>query len=289
MKTSLFSFALIVLLFLGQPMAGFCGAHHKGPELSDLPERAQKTIKAQIRGAKLLCIDPSVDNGQINYFVEIQKSGHETSFEVDQEGTLTRIQVALAETPQIVQKTIKSEIANGSIVYIDKFPDEDMPTYSVEFTKDGQDRSLTVDEDGDILDREVFLDELPTSLHKAIKSNVRGGRLGEIHEVYEDEEMSYSVNVTRHRKPMPFSLDDDGNLINAVVLLEETPSVVQKAIRTKITDAYLEQITLYVKDGKKTYDVTCTQADIVESFEVTNEGKIITTETPTDGVPRIGV
>lgn len=289
MKTTLFALTLITFLTLGDPLPARCAAHYKGPELESLPDAARKTIKTQSRGSKLLCIDPSIDNGQIVYTVELKKSGHDFSFVVDDDGTLVRVQVALAETPASVQAAIKTELAGGSVDCIDKVPDEDAATYDVEITRSGRDRSFTVSEDGNIVDREVFLEELPEAIQKAVKAQAKGGRLGDIKEVYEDEEMTYSVNLTRHRKAMPFSLDDEGNLVNAVVALEETPAAVQKAIQGKLADAYIEQITLYIKSDKKTYTVTFTRADAVDSFEVTSEGKIIKTDEPADGVPRIGL
>jgi uncharacterized membrane protein YkoI len=288
MKTILSTLILITLISFGPSQAALGTAHYKGPEMESLPDAVQKAIKSESRGSRILCIAQAIDEGQTFYNVELLKSDREFSFEVNEEGIVMRIQVALEETPELVQKAIKTEAGSGSIHFIDKIPDEDTPTFIVEMTKDGHDRTFTVSEDGEMISREVFLNELPETIQKAIKTQAGSGRVGTLSQIFEDEEMSYSVELTRHRKSVPFTLDDEGNLLNAVVTLEDTPEPVQKAIRSKIADAYLEQITLYVKDGHKTYEVTYTRADAVASFEVTSEGKIILTEEPSDGVPRVG-
>jgi len=277
----------LILFVMGLEVPGFCAQKYKGPELIALPDGVQKTIKANLRGGKIKCIDEGIENDELFFTIEATRNSHDFTFEVSAEGTLNRLQVELSDAPADVQKAIHSEAGRARIDRIDKVLGDNDVTYEIDMTKNKRERSFSVTEDGNLLSKELFLDELSSRLQKTIRKNVGSGRLENIFIVIEDGEMSYSINYTRHRKTLSFSLDEGGKLINAVVLLEDTPPVVQNAIRAKLQNAYLEQIALYVEKGKNTYEVTYTAEDETDSFEVSNDGKIIDGMEPTDGVPKI--
>lgn len=277
----------LILFIAGFDVPGFCAAKYKGPELSALPDGVQKTIEANLQGGKIRCIDEGIDNDELFFTIEATKNCHDFAFEVGADGSLNRIQVDLSETPVAVQKAIHSEAGRAKIDRIDKVFGDDDVTYEIDMTRSNRERSFSVAEDGTLLCKELFLDELSSRLKKAIRKNVGSGRLDDIFVIIEDGEMSYSIGYTRHRKALSFSLDKKGKLVNAVVLLEDTPPVVQGAIRAKLQNGYLEQIALYIDNGKSTYEVTYTVDDETDSFEVSRDGKIINGMEPVDGVPKI--
>lgn len=281
---------LHVFAFLGifiSALSGYAAATYKGPELTTLPEAVQRTIKGQLHGAKIACIEESLDNGESLFTVEVKQQGKERSFVVSEDGSLSRVQVGLEETPAEVQATIRTQLGKGTLVQIDKFPGEDETSYDVEITRDGKDRAFTLSEDGTLLSVEMFLDETPSSVKKAVQAHVGTGRLGDIYKIFEDGEVSYQVNRSLHRHSMPFTLDAKGKLISAVVQIQDVPRCVQATITNKLGNAYLEDIQMYVEKGKNTYEITFTSADQSDSFEVSEDGKLMDSDTPVTRSPRM--
>ncbi len=289
MNRALQVFASVALAVLASGLTGFAAATYKGPELTTLPDAVQRAIKGQLHGAKLACVEESLDNGESLFTIEVKQQGNERSFVVAEDGSLSRVQVALEETPVEVQCAIRTQVGKGSLVQIDKFPGEDEVTYDVEITKDGKDRAFSVAEDGTLLSLEVFLDETPSSVRKAIQARLGSGRLGDIYKIFEDGEVSYQVNRSLHRRSLPFTLDAQGKLISAAVQIQDTPRSVQTTIRGKLGNAYLDDIQLCVEKGKTTYEVTFTAADQSDSFEVSEDGKLLDSDAPAHGGPTMSL
>ena len=177
-------------------------------------------------------------------------------------------------TPAPIQAGIREQLGDGTLVQIDKVMGEEGTFYHVEMTKERRDRDFAVTTNGALAWQEVFWGDLSPPTQKAIRAHVRSGRLGEIHQVVEKGQTSYRVEMTRHRKPMPFSVSAAGKLISAVVSLEETPPAVQSTIRKQVGDGYLDEIELSIDDDEKTYDVTFTKADQSRDFTVLANGRL---------------
>ena len=274
MNKSLLPLALVALLSL--PLSSRAALLYKGPELDSLPEAVQKTIKKQARHGHIRSIEETMEHDDSLFTVEFNDSeGAERIFVVAEDGTLTRLQVPLEQTPAAVQKTIRAQLGGGTLIWIDKMPDEPTVEYDVEMTKEGRDRSIIVAEDGTLSSMEIYLEEAPPAVQKAIRARLGSGRLGDIYKVIEDGEVSYEVSMTRHRKSLPFTLDANGQVMNAIVLLEEAPAAVQKTVRAKIAEGHLDEVLMSLEDGRVTYQITYTTADEAETFEVTGDGKIV--------------
>lgn len=280
MKLSLLG---ICAVLCGSLICGFGASAFKGPELESLPAAVQRTIKNQLHGGKLARVEEALDQGETVYNVEVKKSGRDRSFVVREDGALARVQVYLEELPVALRAAIQQVLGNGALVQIDKFPDEDETTYDIEMTKGDRDRAFTMNEDGTLLTMEVFLEETPAPVQKAIRARVGTGRLGDITKAYEEGEITYEVTMTRHRHPLPFSVNPDGRLVSASVLLEETPAAVQKAIHTKVGDGYIEEIVMFTDEGKTTYEVRFTKGDATDLFEVSKDGKLLNSSDQEEG------
>src|ERR1051325_1157332 len=103
---------------------------------------------------------------------------------------------ALAQLPVATQQTIRSQIGSGKLVSVEKDTEDGEVTYEVEMTRDGKTRSFTVDADGELIDEQMFLAELPGAVQKTIQTQVGKGSLGEIFKSAEDGEVSYDVEMT---------------------------------------------------------------------------------------------
>ncbi len=120
--------------------------------VSELPGTVRKTIQAQVGEGKLGEIDKTFEDGSFTYDVELTKNGVARSFTVGTDGKLLAAQVLLAETPEAVQKAIRTKVENGTVTRIDKNTEEEKIAYDVEAQKGGRKVSFSVDPDGNLTD-----------------------------------------------------------------------------------------------------------------------------------------
>jgi uncharacterized membrane protein YkoI len=274
MRKSFSTTVILIACSLFLASVGLSAPDYKGPALADLPEPAQKAIKEQLGDGKLVRIEESVKDEQAYYRVELTKAGSSRSFTVDDEGKLCRLQVSLEEAPDTVQAGIRQQLGDGKLVQIDKVSGEEGTSYEVEITKGERDREFTVNANGELTRMEFFLEETPASVQKAIRARLGSGRLGEIHRVVDKGQTTYRVEMTRHRKAMPFTVSSAGKLISAVVSLGETPTAVQRTIRGQVGNGYLDEVQWTVDEDEVNYDVTFTKADESKDFTVLANGKL---------------
>src|SRR5262245_38911594 len=78
--------------------------------------------------------------------------------------TETTTRVTLSELPAAAQKTVHSQLGKGKVGEIDKVVENGEVTYEVVLKK-AKERTITVAEDGQLLDMEVFLNETPAGVH----------------------------------------------------------------------------------------------------------------------------
>jgi len=274
MNTSLLGFCAALGLTIA---TSFGAAAYKGLALASLPSAVQRAIKDQLKDGAIASIEEAADTQDAAYEVEIRQKGRERSIAIREDGSLSREQVFIEETPAAVRHAIEEELGGGELVQVDKFPSDtaDETTFDIEMTKSGRDRRFEVDAQGQMLEIEVFLDELPSVARKTVQKRVGAGRLGDIYKVIEDEETTFEVSMTRHRHELPFSVGSDGRLLNAALLLEEVPDPVRKAIGARVGSGYMEGIDASYDDGRATYTVTVTRGDDTETFEVSAEGKVL--------------
>ena len=124
--------------------------------MREIPEAARKAIHDQAQAAKgkLGDINRVLDEGKVTYEVELTRDGRELSFTVGEDGKLLDQDVALADTPEKVQKAIRAKTAGGVLTKIEKnTEDEDGEvSYDVEAEQGGKKITFSVDADGELLD-----------------------------------------------------------------------------------------------------------------------------------------
>src|SRR6185312_6469761 len=79
-----------------------------------------------------------------------------------------RLERMLERLPAAVQKTIRAQVGDGKLSAIDRDNEDGRMSYDVEMVREGKTRSFTVSEEGDLIDTEVFLDELPPAAQQVI-------------------------------------------------------------------------------------------------------------------------
>src|SRR5215467_10211600 len=73
----------------------------------------------------------------------------------------TTTRVGLSDLSDSAQKTIRDHVGNGKVQEIDKIVHDGDVTYEAILKKGNRERTITVGEDGQLLDIEVFLNETP--------------------------------------------------------------------------------------------------------------------------------
>ena len=272
--SSLFVSGLLLLcLFLGFDAAA---AETNIVRLSDLPLTVRKTIHAQLNGARLGGICKSIEGGEVSYDVEMTSRGKTRSFTVSEEGELIAVQVFLPETPQTVQQAIRAQAGRQDLGDIFKYTEDGDVTYEVEMTKAGKTRTFSLSPDGKLLAMQMFLEETPAVIQKAIQKEMRGGTCDEIHKTTEDGEVNYDVTITRNGKSVSLTFDVKGALVYQAepVQISETPEAVQKTLKAQLAGAKLVSLEATIEEGKVTYEVELVKAGRRQSLSIKPDGQI---------------
>ena len=184
--------------------------------LDEAPSAVQKTIKAQIGTGALVGVDKIFDGGGTSYDVVMTtKGGQERGFTVEENGTLSSAEVAFAETPPAVQKTITAEVGAGKLGTVTRNFDE-TTTYDVEATTaGGKPREFSVANDGRLLSVRVTLEETPAEVQKTIREQIGTGKIRRIDKSFErrSKTLPYEVEGVKNGKPFNFSVGAAGKFL----------------------------------------------------------------------------
>jgi uncharacterized membrane protein YkoI len=246
-------------------------------ELSHLPPAVQKTIRAQIGDGKLDSIDKDPEDGEMIYDVEMVRDGTERGFTVDAKGKLIDEEVFLSELPAVVQQTIKKQVGNGTLSEIDKSVEDGETSYDVEMTSGGITRSFTSGTQGELFDVEMFLSELPAALQTAIRKQAGTDKLGEIDKCFDEDGVSYDVEVIGDTGSRTLSFEPDGEIFSTEedVTLSAAPEVVQAQIKSLVGDGKLLGVSKITDDGEVSYDVDLENGDEVKTVSLGLDGKVL--------------
>ena len=249
MKKFLASLAAVFLLVTGTALAV---DDAKPVTLSETSSAVQKAIAARIGDGKLDEIDRSNENGESVFEVDFTtKAGEEHDFTVADDGTLLSLGVVLAETPVAVQKTIRAQAGGWEVEGINKNVADADISFDVEVTKDGQEKSFNVANDGVLSSREVALTETPAAVQAAIKTQLGDGRLMSIEEDFDPAGNSFDVEaVAPDGGKKSFSVAPDGRLLSEEVTLEKLLPPARKIIRGKIGDGKILRIDRSLSEKK---------------------------------------
>ena len=141
---------------------------------------------------------------------------------------------AMADLPEPAQKAIKEQLGDGKLARIEEFIKDDQAHYRVELTKEGSDRSFTVDDDGKLCRLQISLEKAPDTVQAGIRQQLGDGKLVQIDKVSGEEGTTYEVEITKAGRDREFTVNANGELTRVEFFLEETPASVQKAIRARL-------------------------------------------------------
>ena len=193
----------------------------------------------------------------------------------------------LSRLPPAVRQAIHQQLGDGRLNSVDKDDEDGELTYDVVMTRAGRQRDFDVSSDGVLLDRQIFLSELPDVLQASIKGQTGRGTPGDIYESFEKDAVSYDVDVTNSDQTRSFTFASDGRLLTREVFLAELPPEVQQAIKKQIGGDNLDEIDESFEDSETSYDVTVVRAGKSRDFSVSLTGELIEEEVFEDELPAV--
>jgi hypothetical protein len=121
--------------------------------LSELPAVLQTAIHAQLGSGKLGDITKSMEDGEVDYDVEITQAGKTRTLTFAPDGTLSSEEedITLAQTPEAVRKEIQSLLGKGRLRSLSKVTEDKKISYDAEVKQDGKTKSFSVDAEGKLL------------------------------------------------------------------------------------------------------------------------------------------
>jgi uncharacterized membrane protein YkoI len=189
-----------------------------------------------------------------------------------------RLNREMAHLPPAVRKAIRAQVGDGQLDSIEKNTEDGEVSYDVEMVLDGKTRGFTVDDQGELLDKEVFLDELPPAVQRTIQKQTGKWTLDEIDKSVEDGETSYDVQIVLNDKTRGFTVDGDGELLDEEVFPGELPPAVRQTILKEAGAGTLGEIDKSVEDGETTYDAEITSDGKTRHITVDAKGTLLDTE-----------
>jgi hypothetical protein len=167
------------------------------------------------------------------------------------------------------------QLAGAKITDIERDDDREV-SYTVSYAaKGGPEHDFTVAEDGTLVSVEVMLDETPIPVQRAIKAQVGEGTIEAIEKSFEEDEISYDVDMKRKDGvERSFSVTLEGKLQAMQVALEEPPAAVRKTIEASLGTAKLEDIYHIFEEGETSYYVEVRRDGKLRDFSVAENGRL---------------
>jgi uncharacterized membrane protein YkoI len=136
---------LILVFCTAIAMAGEKRLNYK-----DLPPDVQKTAQRESQGATVRGYSKDVENGKIEYEVEMIVGGKSRDVSIDPSGKVLEVeqQVALEDVPAAAMAAVRKEVGGGSIRKIEEVRSGAETAYEAEILSNGKHREIRVLADG---------------------------------------------------------------------------------------------------------------------------------------------
>lgn len=185
--------------------------------LAETPAPVQAAIKTQIGAGKLQSIDETFSPEGITFDVEMNtKDGAARHFSVNPAGQLVSVELALSDISPAIQAAITSEAGPARIESIDKNFEPDGITFDITtMGRGGRERDFTISDNGTLLTREVFLENIPPGAQRTIREQIGNGHIIRIDRSAERESgvLPFVVQGRKNGLPFNFSVGPGGRFL----------------------------------------------------------------------------
>ena len=259
-RTSLWMAALALLFFLDGLSAAPPPQSPEGKLFYSLPTVVRRTLDEQTGDEGLASVvrTNTPDEPSVFLLQTTNKLGQVRALTVAADGKLLAKRMFTNELPVPVRKSIDAFVNGGDLVSVEQNIDDTFTeTYVAQTSRNHTNREFTVDDQGELLEWQVFLGELSPAIQERIKTQAAGAALGEITKSYDDMDydLVYDVEMTRNGTNRSFTVSTNGDLLEEQVFLGETPPAVQKAVKAEAKRGRVGTLQKSIEDGETYYNV----------------------------------
>jgi len=248
-----------------------------GLKMADLPPSVRTAIRAEVGKGRVTSVEKVTDDSDIVYDVEIRKNNKARNFTFDSEGGLLDREVFMDEVSAPVQDAIKKNAGAAEIQEITKTVAEGKTSYEVEYGSETAPRTFTLDETGQLLEKEVLLTETPAAVRETIRRELAGKTASDITETFDDGETAYEVEVISGKSHYSIAIDPEGKVVSKEedITLADAPEAMQKAVNEMARDGKLKSLSKITEDGQVTYDADIKHGGKWDSATFDTDGKTV--------------
>ncbi|HEY5311414.1 MAG TPA: hypothetical protein VIK18_02805 [Pirellulales bacterium] len=251
-------------------------------KLSESPAAVQQTFVAEAKGAHLETIIKSTDDDVTVYAARVAIGGKHYEITVEADGTLidktmdeeiVESEVAFANAPAAVQKTMREEAEGDEIDTLNQTSQGDKAFYETGVTIGGKDYWLMVDSRGRLLEKRlgfeieedsIDFDEAPAAVQQTLKRVAKGAEIDGLHKTTENAKSEFDAQIKIDGRDYVVRVGDDGTLIEKAfsaqpeeeeLELSEVPQAVQRTLRDEARGADIEAVIKKTQDDESLYGI----------------------------------
>jgi uncharacterized membrane protein YkoI len=145
------------ILFFALPVffSGLLVAQEKRIQKTDLPSAVQKTADEQSKGATVKGYNKEVENGKVEYEVELLMNGHAKDVSMDEQGNVLEVEeeVSLPSLPADIREGLQRKAGKGTIRKVESLTKHgSLVAYEAQVITAGKRTEIQVGPDGKPLD-----------------------------------------------------------------------------------------------------------------------------------------
>jgi hypothetical protein len=145
------------ILFFALPVffSGLLVAQEKRIQKTDLPSAVQKTADEQSKGATVKGYNKEVENGKVEYEVELLVNGHSKDVSMDEQGNVLEVEeeVGLPSLPAEIREGLQRKAGKGTIRKVESLTKHgSLVAYEAQVITAGKRTEIQVGPDGKPLD-----------------------------------------------------------------------------------------------------------------------------------------
>jgi hypothetical protein len=145
------------ILFFALPVffSGLLVAQEKRIQKTDLPSAVQKTADEQSKGATVKGYNKEVENGKVEYEVELLVNGHSKDVSMDEQGNVLEVEeeVSLPSLPADIREGLQRKAGKGTIRKVESLTKHgSLVAYEAQVITAGKRTEIQVGPDGKPLD-----------------------------------------------------------------------------------------------------------------------------------------
>jgi hypothetical protein len=274
-------------------------------KLSETPTAVQQTFVAEAKGALLEAVVKTTDDDVTLYGARVAIGGKRYDITVDEDGTLidktlheevVESEVAFANVPAEVQKTLREEAEGDEIDTLNKTTQGDKSYYETGVTIGGKEYWLMVDARGRLMEKRlgfeieedaIDFDAAPVAVQQTLKRVAKGAEIDSLQKTTENGKSEFDAKIAITGRSYVVRVGDDGTLIEKAFSAEaeekelelaDVPRAVERTLREEARGADIETVIKKTQDDESLYGISVELGGKAYWIIVSPEGLLVSKE-----------